>query len=128
MPLVRLQRDSVSMGDDVAAPHDATLNVENWSVKSIALAIINGRYLPLISGDKATWILRCGDDGGKPLAVLAQQWTTPQLLVSESLSLLDMACEPNPPLLFVQYYCQVDPQVVYHALQNSEPLPDPYGR
>lgn len=125
---LKIQRDSVCMADDVDAPHEDEISVTDWTVGAIATAIRNRDYLAMISGGLATWILRTDKPDGTPIAVIAQQWRAPKCLVPESNSILEMVCNPDSPAVYVQYHCQVDPDLVLSALRNGQPLPDLYGR
>ncbi|MEZ6045233.1 MAG: hypothetical protein R3C11_06550 [Planctomycetaceae bacterium] len=109
------------MADDVDAPHDKYVEIPDASLAVIANEIIRTRYLASIDGGKATWILRRKQDG-EPLVVIAQQWESPRYLIDET-SQLDLNL-----VLYLEYYCQVDPDLVWHALDNEEPLPDRHAR
>ena len=128
MPALTIQRDSVCMGDDMDAPHEECLPIADWAVGTIATTVISRRYLASISGGLATWILRTDDCGGTPIAVIAQQWRDPKLLVPESSSILEMVRDRDAPSAYLQYHCQVDPDLIFNALRNGDPLPDKYGR
>ena len=121
---IAVWRDSVSNGDDCAAPHELSLVLEaDATVRDLADRFLNTRYLPLISGDRATWIL----EGRQSLAVFAQQWSQPRFLVSPSTQLtmvIDLAAQPH--LNFV-YWCQVAPERVFECLQLGEALPNKFG-
>ncbi len=111
------------MADDMDWPHEALLDIDDWTVASIATAVIGGPYLAGISGGLATWILRSDNEDGKPIAVIAQQWEEPAFLLPDDSSFLDMVCDPQSPRAYVQYCAQVDPRAVHAALRNGEPLP-----
>jgi hypothetical protein len=116
------------MADDMEFPHDAAITIPDWLVRTVAFAIIKERYLACIAGGLATWILRTDDESGTPVAVIAQQWTDPKLLVLENASFLDLVRDRELPRAYVQYWCQADPDLVFSALQSGSPLPDKYGR
>ncbi len=116
------------MADDMDAPHDDDVVIDNWSVGTIATTIINRHYLAMISGGLATWILRTDDLDGTPIAVIAQQWRDPKFLVPESSSILEMVRDRDSPSAYLEYHCQIDPDLVFNALRNRQPLPDKYGR
>lgn len=128
MKTIKVQRDSVCMADDMNYPHEQQIEVANWSIASIAGSIMEDNYLALIAGGLATWILRADRYDGDPLAVIAQQWQQPRFVVPETTSILDVAEDRSAPVAYVQYYCQVDPGLVFDAIQNGRPLPDQYGR
>ncbi|MEO8138120.1 MAG: hypothetical protein ABI742_00680 [Gemmatimonadota bacterium] len=72
-----LTRESVCAGDDGDAPHPRTLRVPDEASLDVCLAtVIPSGYLPSISGGLATWSVA----SGRPLAVLAQQWTAPRMI------------------------------------------------
>lgn len=114
------------MGDDVNAPHDESIEVADSMVATVAQGIVTAQYLARIAGGKATWILRT-EPNGAPLAILAQQWTSPRFLEDASTRIF-----PNEQTgqlqVYVEYYCQADPDEVYRALKCGQPLPDRYGR
>jgi hypothetical protein len=126
MKKIRLQRDSVCMADDMDAPHENLIEIADKQVNTVAESIIAMNYLPCISGGKATWILRT-DPNGAPLAVIAQQWSQPKLL-SLAQQTISPDLETGELQVYVEYYCQVEPELVYDALQDGRPLPDRYGR
>ncbi|MEM8672223.1 MAG: hypothetical protein AAGG48_32210 [Planctomycetota bacterium] len=113
------------MADDVDAPHDDSIQVADSSVASVVRGIVARRYLASIAGGKATWILR-RTESGSPLAVIAQQWDQARYLVAETDSV-----HPDDATgklhVYVEYYCQVEPDAIYNALQQGLPLPDRYS-
>ena len=118
-------RDSVHAGDDGDAPHSLQLPIAaNESIESVTRRLIEHRYLPSISGGRATWIL----ESHRKLAVMAEQWTAPRFLVDPATSaaaLVDPAAERQLNWI---YWCQVDPDRVFDCLVRGEPLPDQFGR
>lgn len=125
MSKVRVERDSVCMADDIDAPHEIHIESADLLVSTICTAIAQMNYLPCISGGKATWIVRT-ERGGCPLAVIAQQWNSGRLL-SAAPAMLASHSENGEPYAFVEYYCQVDPELVYDALEEGRDLPDQYA-
>lgn len=118
-------RDSVAAGDDIDAPHEIKLSVEeSASVADVVAKVISAGYLPKISGSRATWIVEAGS---QPIAVLAQQWSEPRYLVH--------ATDPMAPLIgnsgrchmYLKYWCQADPDAVLDCLINDNPLPNRYS-
>lgn len=70
-------RDSVAAGDDIDAPHEIKIPVEEGaSVADVVAKVISTRYLPRISGGRATWIVEASS---QPIAVLAQQCKPPAI-------------------------------------------------
>lgn len=124
MVTVRLTRDSVCMADDMHWPNETTLTVDGESVALLACSIDVGRHLAGISGGLATWILRCDHAEGMPMAVLAQQWERPRFLVPEESCFLDLVMDREAPAVFAQYCAQRDPERVYRAFRDGEPLPE----
>lgn len=75
-------RDSVAMGDDVDAPHERVVPLEDHaSIGAVVEAMLRTPYLASIVGGRATWIV----EGARPLAVVAQQWAAPRWLVAPEL-------------------------------------------
>lgn len=124
MVTVRFTRDSVCMADDMHWPNETSIAVDGETVAVLANSIEVGRHLAGISGGLATWILRCDHAEGMPLAVLAQQWERPRYLVPEDGCFLDLVTDREAPGAFAQYCGQRDPEGVYRALRDGEPLPD----
>ena len=74
---ITLTRDSVCAGDDVDAPHEMTLDINDCKNINDIMVKIKNKYLPKISGGKATWIVRsCAS-----IAVIAQEWELPKTLL-----------------------------------------------
>lgn len=78
-----------------------------------------------ISGGRATWIVQAGGSGGRAVAVVAQQWDSPRLLVPDARTAAQLFSEGEKAIFF-RYWCQADPEAVYAALANGEPLPARY--
>jgi hypothetical protein len=113
------------MADDVDAPHDDSIEVADSTVSMIAHSIVSNQYLAKIAGGKATWILRTKVNG-EPLAVIAQQWASPRLLDAAPKNAVPNR-QTGKLQVYVEYYCQADPNLVYAALQGGQPLPDRYS-
>lgn len=119
---VTADRDSVCAGDDCesharsfAAPlHATALELIQLAATSCPLASI--------SGGNATWIAEAGGYGGKPIAVVAQQWAAPRLLVP-STATVESIFDGHEAILFFKYWRQVDPMAVFEALASHAPLP-----
>jgi hypothetical protein len=118
-------RDSVAAGDDVFAPHEIKIEVENnESIETTLEKILATHYLPSIQGGKATWIVV----GKNSLAVIAQQWSKPHFLV-ESVARIENLIEfTKDHHLEFMYWCQVEPNEVVASIEQGKPLPDKYGR
>jgi hypothetical protein len=118
-------RDSVAAGDDIFAPHEIKIKVEDdEGIKSALEKILATRYLPSIQGGKATWILV----GRKPLAVLAQQWSEPRYLVASNSHTKDLVESESDHQLDFLYWCQVEPNEIMESIVQGKPWPDRFGR
>ena len=54
--LIRVERDSVSMGDDVNAPHEYAFNLtESSGLGDIFVHLEKKRYLPGVAGKNHSW-------------------------------------------------------------------------
>jgi hypothetical protein len=123
--LLNVERDSVCAGDDVDAPHCKRFAFDaNVSVVDALSVIIKAGYLARIAGGKATWIV----EADKPMAVVAEQWSSPAFLIDPATRLVDCVHPNASKPLFFRYWCQVDPAVVFDCLKANKPLPDMYGR
>jgi hypothetical protein len=149
--LITAYRDSVCAGDDIES-HDRPFTVPLYaSMPELIRLATNACGLPSISGDKATWIVKAGGKDGTPIAVVAQQWEEPRLLLPGTttvqiifgehkwvlfLKYLRHACgigikdgaQENKLTLFFRYWCQANPDAVFNALMSNSPLPSPYDR
>ena len=149
--LITADRDSVCAGDDIES-HDRPFTAPLYApVPELIRLATNACGLPSISGDKATWIVKAGGSDGKPIAVVAQQWEEPRLLVPGTttvqsifgehkltlfLKYLRRACgigtkngaQQHKLTLFFRYWGQANPDLVFNALISNSPLPSPYDR
>jgi hypothetical protein len=117
-----VQRDSVCAADDVGAPHSESVSIKPDSSLAEFLQIIQRMgYLAQISGGRATWIVELD----RPVAVMAQQWKSPQFLIDPETRIADCAKLDRP--LFFRYRCQANPSVIFNCLKAGDPLPDMYG-
>jgi hypothetical protein len=118
-------RDSVAAGDDVFAPHEQKIKVENdETIETTLEKILATHYLPNIQGGKATWIVF----GKNSLAVIAQQWSKPHFLVESVSPTANLIEITNDHHLEFIYWCQVEPNEVVASIEQGKPLPDKYGR
>jgi hypothetical protein len=118
-------RDSVAAGDDVFAPHEIKIKVENTeTIESTLEKILATHYLPSIQGGKATWIIF----GKNPVAIIAQQWSKPHYLVAPVTHTKDLIEFTDDHQLEFIYWCQVEPNEVVASIKLGKPLPDKYGR
>ncbi len=90
----------------------------------VALIEAAERACPLacIHGGRATWIV---DAGARPIAVVAEQWRDPKLLVPAATTVAELFAEA-PPAVHFRYWCQADPDAVFAALRDGRPLPSRY--
>lgn len=110
------------MSDDpvpgsIRLPPDATLD-------QLAGCAAERVGLPTIHGGKATWIL----EAGVPLAVFAQQWEHPRLLLPPETPVASLPGIEAKPGVHFRYWCQVDPDEVFECLRDGRTLPDRSGR
>ena len=120
-------RDSVCIADDVAAPHELRLTVENpTTLRELTGAMQARHYLASVAGG-ATWILQTGENE-RPLAVFAQSWSAPRFLVDADQSARNYTSRDAQSHFYWIYWCQVCANRVFDALQNGEPWPDKYQR
>ncbi|WP_130901439.1 hypothetical protein [Pseudomonas sp. Sample_23] len=115
---VAIDRDSVHAGDDLGS-HATSITLDpSATLSALIEKIQNAGYVPNINGGKATWII-CSSD--KPVGVLAQQWSEPELTVPPE-SIVDQYFGNTEPRLLFRYWCQADPdQVFSHIKAGNEP-------
>lgn len=111
---VLLTHDSVAMGDDIDAPHSSEFTVnDNTGVASVIEIVFHSNYLASIAGGIATWAAI----SYIPLAVLAQQWSSPKLLLPvPPLAALNFA--NNTLAIHFKYHTQQDPYLIYDQLYS----------
>jgi hypothetical protein len=111
-------RDSVAAGDDVDAPNARSFTFAADTALDEALRQIQaGGYLPRISGGEASWSVA----SGRPVAVLAQQWTHPRMLLHRPEELKELEWRSGVLRLHFNYHAQVDPERVYQVLREYRP-------
>jgi len=82
--------------------------------------IIKLRYLPYISGGKATWVMRCQN---KPLAVLGIKKYEPDIseykakLLIENIELSEVLSAGSEKKIGFRYYAQEDYSSVYKKMK-----------
>ena len=97
-PVLRVERDSVCAGDDGDAPHAATFGFDRGdSLARVVAAVVAAKYLPGVAGGEATWTVRAA---GRALAVVAQQWDAPAMLVNPAARLIDCVRSDHASLFF----------------------------
>jgi hypothetical protein len=107
--LLHVDRDSVAAGDD-DDPHALSIEIDAaMPMASVLTRLNDDKYLPQIYGGEATWVVR-SERRGRALAVIAQQWAKPKLLVvSDEIA-------RTTTTLFFEYLAQRDPSEVYAEL------------
>ena len=115
---ILITRDSVAAGDDIEAPHERTLSFpDGMSLEEIIGKVSSSGYLASITGGKATWSVV----SRAPLAVVAQQWSKPRLLVWRPQSISALRSKHGIPHLHFNYHAQQDPEVVCEVLMRLGP-------
>lgn len=121
-----VDRDSVAAGDDCESHRaECVVDAACTVVELIAAA---RRACPLagIQGGKATWIVDVGGAVREAIAVVAEQWREPKLLVAPTITATELFATRTPALFF-RYWCQADPDAVFAALRDGRALPSRYG-
>ena len=110
-----LTRDSVHPGDDADAPHERTLAIPDRSTLDRALAaVLAARYLPSISGGRATWSVA----SNIPVAVIAEQWPAPRLLFLTESQVRALDWQGDTLRLQFNYHAQAEPELVLDTLRR----------
>lgn len=118
---VVLTRDSVCMGDDVDAPHEAEWELDGKVTMQDLLEQAAGYCLPMQS---ACWVAYLGYNraDGEPVALFAPQWPRPRML-----SALDAAGQlgthSGKVEIFWAYRSQVDPESLWRQMSGSHEPP-----
>ena len=119
-------RDSVAMRDD-AERHQCLLVFTQDAPLSVVLGAPIHQVLASISGGQATWVIQLHQllaaptppDAGRvrvtDLAVVAEQWSAPRLLVPDV-----PVSQVGTGTLYAVYLAQQDPDEVYTALSRRE--------
>lgn len=109
--IIEVDRGSVAAGDDVL-PHARRFDVPpETSLGDVVAGLLERRFLALIAGGRATWILVAD----RPLAVVAQQWDAPRFLVDASRPIGSFGDGSTVSLMF-RYWKQHDPVRVFAEL------------
>lgn len=105
------------MGDDVDAPHERELFfLFSPSVEKLAKRVTDSNYLANIQGGKACWVLKISE---KPVAVIAEEWTSPKFLVAPATN-VQLISQERPLNISVDYLAQKDPQTVFLEYSRNE--------
>lgn len=122
---ITADRDSVCAGDDCDS-HERTFSAPlQASIPELIQLANSACRLASVAGGSATWIVEAGGCGGTPIAVVAQQWDQPRLLVQGD-ETVESLFKEHKSKLFFKYWCQADPEAVFNALGANMPLPDRY--
>lgn len=115
-----IDRDSVCAGDD-SDPHGAALTLSSAaSLRELIAAARSVCPLARIAGGQATWLVEIGAPK-RCIAVIAQQWDAPRLLLDDSAVgdlFTGQACS-----LYFRYRAQIDPQAEFDALRAAASPP-----
>ncbi|MEM7227892.1 MAG: hypothetical protein AAF432_03670 [Planctomycetota bacterium] len=115
-----LTRDSVCAADDMDAPHKQRCVIPDaCSWEDLTLRLLQDAALPRIAGGTATWTLA----SNIPIAVAAQQWEQPRLLRLSDTDWDRLATTGNPIRFHWSYCAQLDPDVVFEALDRVRFMP-----
>lgn len=110
---IRMTRDSVCMADDVDAPHETFMEVQDdLSMAEIIGLISRSGYLASIAGGMASWSV----ESGRPIAVVAQQWAEPKMLVDSGKDGTAQLKVGSSLQLHFRYHAQEDPDAVLATL------------
>jgi hypothetical protein len=125
--LFTADRDSVCAGDDCES-HERSFAVSRSALIQELIKMATSACPPAdISGGKATWVVLAGGRrGGKPIAVLAQQWTQPRLLVLDTTT-VESIFDSQDAKLFFKYWGQADPDGIFNDLASNNLPPDRYA-
>ena len=111
---VYLSRDCVHASDD---GEERTLAVpERSTLDQVLGAVLAARYLPSISGGKATWSVT----SNLPLAVIAEQWPAPRGLFLTDSQVRALDWQGDTLRLRFNYHAQQDPEVVLDVLRRLQ--------
>lgn len=110
-----LTRDSVAAGDDSDAPHYLTIEVDvEDRIGDILSAVLALRYLPQISGGKATWSVASNE----PLAIIAQEWASPMFICMPDYPNQGTRGFFNIEALHFNYHAQDSPETAFQILRR----------
>lgn len=116
-----IDRDSVCMADDIDS-HEKTIELnQSLELSDFIEKIINLRYLPYISGGKATWVL---EHKNRPLAVIGLMDYGPKFinvktkLLVNNLELTELLKDDLEKKVGFGYYAQEDYNRVYKKLKG----------
>ncbi len=112
-----MTRDSVAPGDDADAPHARTFSLpDGLSPLQVISHIVAARYLASIANGQATWSVV----SGVPLAVVAEQWPAPKLVLWPDPALSDLEQKDKTYRLHFNYHMQRDPELILQVLKELQ--------
>jgi hypothetical protein len=111
--LIELDRSSVCMADDIDS-HELNFEIiKNTSLSELIDLIFKKNYLPLISGDIATWVVL---NKRKSLAVLSQRREV--LYIRDRKLIVNEIAQDGKLKVFIRYYQQEDLNKVYKKMKK----------
>lgn len=121
-----VDRDSVCAGDDCES-HEASFGTNPTdTIADFVRQALSANPLAAITSGRATWLIDTEGYGKGCIGVVAQQWTAPRFLLSESTTVAQLFGNRQPTLFF-RYWCQSPPETVFQALRSGDPLPSRYA-
>lgn len=114
-----IQRTSVSLPDDIDAPHLLSIELLDEPLRQTLARLIELPYLPEIAGREGTWIVETNETPRRSLAVVAQQWSAPRLLIADSVAIQDVVDLSTTPHIWFTYAGQTDPDELYRRLSTG---------
>lgn len=121
----KVDRDSVCAGDDCES-HEASFKASpTQDIMAFLEAAMRSSPLAGIAGGNATWLIDIAGYGKGCIGVMAQQWSSPQLLIPEQTMVGDLFGTEKPAVHF-RYWCQANPEAVLEALKSGNVLPSRY--
>ena len=124
---VVVDHDSVCAGDD-GESHLTSFSVSaSTTIAEFLQLLKSARYLASIQGGNATWLIECiAHNEKRCIGVVAQQWSTSQLLIPRDTLLVDLR-SGSELLLSFRYRAQADPSDVFACLQAGQALSQRYA-
>ena len=111
---LHVTRDSVALGDDIAAPHERRFSFpDSMSIEEAIEKVVASNYLAGVQGG-ATWSVV----SGFPIAVVAQRWESPRHVSWEPVTLKSLQSKDGFVGLHFNYHAQLDPEIVLEVLKK----------
>lgn len=111
--IIYMDRTSVCLGDDMEDHKQIMKIKQNCSVIELS-KFIKIKYLPKIGGGNATWVLEYNKE---KIAVIAQQFDNPLLLINNKRVKELVANEDKTPTFFLDYKAQEDPYITLEKIK-----------